>query len=85
MSLAARLGIPLVVTFHGWDLKVGAEAQALTCRLMSASTESAYLAYYVKRVKSSASRRSWSDRLLMLGCPPEKVHTNYLGVDSSVL
>ena len=23
MSLAARLDIPLVVTFHGWDLKVG--------------------------------------------------------------
>jgi colanic acid/amylovoran biosynthesis glycosyltransferase len=27
--------------------------------------------------------RSWRDRIVMLGCPPEKVRTNYLGVDST--
>lgn len=81
MSLAARLDIPLVVTFHGWDLKVGSEAGAHM---------SPYERLYRKRLPRllrQASEivgvsQSWADRLLMLGCPPEKLHTNYLGVDS---
>jgi colanic acid/amylovoran biosynthesis glycosyltransferase len=81
MSLAARLGIPLVVTFHGWDLK---SAEELGPRI------SPYERLYRKRLPRllrQASEiisvsRSWSERLLMLGCPAEKVHTNYLGVDS---
>ena len=28
MRVAARLGIPLIVTFHGWDVKLGAEANS---------------------------------------------------------
>jgi colanic acid/amylovoran biosynthesis glycosyltransferase len=81
MRLAARLRIPLVVTFHGWDLKMGAEVQARM---------SPYERLYRRRLPRllhQASEvicvsQSWADRLLMFGCPPEKVHTNYLGVDS---
>jgi colanic acid/amylovoran biosynthesis glycosyltransferase len=81
MQLAERLRIPLVVTFHGWDLKVGAEVQ---------SRMSPYERLYRRRLPRllrQASEiicvsQSWADRLLMFGCPPEKVHTNYLGVDS---
>jgi colanic acid/amylovoran biosynthesis glycosyltransferase len=81
MRLAARLRIPLIVTFHGWDLKIGAEAQ---------SRMSPYERLYRKRLPHllrQASEvicvsESWADRLLMFGCPREKVHTNYLGVDS---
>jgi colanic acid/amylovoran biosynthesis glycosyltransferase len=81
MRLAARLRIPLVVTFHGWDLKMGAEVQ---------SRMSPYERLYRRRLPRllrQASEvicvsQSWADRLQMFGCPPEKVHTNYLGVDS---
>jgi colanic acid/amylovoran biosynthesis glycosyltransferase len=81
MSLAARLRIPLVVTFHGWDLKSAEEIGAHS---------SLYERLYRKRLPRLLRQarqiicvsQSWSDRLLMLGCPPEKVHTNYLGVDS---
>jgi colanic acid/amylovoran biosynthesis glycosyltransferase len=81
MPLAARLGIPLVVTFHGWDLKVGAEIH---------SRMSLYERLYRKRLPRllrQASEiicvsQSWANRLRKLGCPPENIHTNYLGVDS---
>jgi colanic acid/amylovoran biosynthesis glycosyltransferase len=81
MRLAAHLRIPLVVTFHGWDLKMGVEVQARM---------SPYERLYRRRLPRllrQASEvicvsQSWADRLLTFGCPPEKVHTNYLGVDS---
>jgi colanic acid/amylovoran biosynthesis glycosyltransferase len=82
MPLAVRLGIPLIVTFHGWDVKLGAEAPSLM---------SPYERLYRWRLPRLLRQSSvivcvsehWRDRVLMLGCPPEKVHTNYLGVDSS--
>ena len=82
ISTAARLGIPLVVTFHGWDIKLGAEASApmsLYERLYRSRLP--WLLRDAKKIicVSGSSR----DRLLALGCPPEKAHTNYLGVDST--
>ncbi len=82
ISTAARLGIPLVVTFHGWDVKLGAEASARM---------SPYERLYRRRLpwlfrdakKIICVSGSWRDRVLSLGCPPEKAHTNYLGVDSN--
>jgi glycosyltransferase involved in cell wall biosynthesis len=82
MSVAARLNIPLVVTFHGWDVKLGAEAEGHM---------SPYERLYRRRLPRLLNRstkvisvsRSWQDRVVMLGCPPEKVCTNYLGVDST--
>jgi colanic acid/amylovoran biosynthesis glycosyltransferase len=82
MVVAARLGIPLVVTFHGWDLKSDAELNAHM---------SPYERLYRKRLPRLLRQSSeiicvsqnWRDRVLLLGCPAEKVHTNYLGVDST--
>lgn len=79
MPLAARLGIPLVVTFHGWDVKLGSE-----------TVSSNYERFYRWRLpqlfrKASAIicvSETWRERIVMLGCPPDKVHTNYLGVDT---
>ena len=80
MRVAARLGIPLIVTFHGWDVKLGAEAN---------SHMSLYERLYRWRLPDLLRTSSeiicvsqkWRDRVVMLGCPPDKVHTNYLGVD----
>lgn len=82
MPIADRLGIPLIVTFHGWDVKLGRETQGRV---------SAYERLYRHRLPllfKQASKvicvsRNWADRVIALGCPPEKVQTNYLGVDSS--
>lgn len=81
MPLAVRLGVPLVVTFHGWDVRLGAEI---------AVHKSPYERLYrwrLPRLFDCATAiicvsQMWRDRLLALGCPPEKVHTNYLGVDN---
>ena len=81
LTVAKRLGIPLIVTFHGWDVKLGAEAEA---------PMSLYERLYRRRLPHLLHQssdvicvsRSWRDRVIELGCPPEKVRTNYLGVDS---
>ena len=82
MSVAARLNIPLVVTFHGWDVKLGAEAEG-----HMSPYERLYRRRLPRLLRRSAKvisvSRSWQDRVVMLGCPPEKVCTNYLGVDST--
>jgi colanic acid/amylovoran biosynthesis glycosyltransferase len=80
MPVAVRLGIPLIVTFHGWDVKLGAEAN---------TPMSLYERLYRRRLPDLLRKSSeiicvsqkWRDRVVMLGCPPEKVRTNYLGVD----
>ena len=80
MSVAMRLGIPLIVTFHGWDVKLGAEAD---------THMSLYERVYRRRLPALLRKSSevicvsekWRDRVVALGCPPEKAHTNYLGVD----
>ena len=82
LPIAASLGIPMVVTFHGWDVKLGAEAKVRM---------SAYERLYRRRLPQlfrTADRvicvsKSWHERVLALGCPREKVLTNYLGVDSA--
>ena len=82
IGTAVRLAIPLVVTFHGWDVKLGAEASA---------PMSLYERLYRRRLprlfrdakKVICVSASWRSRVLALGCPPEKAHTNYLGVDST--
>ena len=82
MGVAARLGIPLVVTFHGWDVKLNTETNVPMSRY-----ERLYRSR-LPRLLTQASKvicvsQAWHDRVLQLGCPPDKVHTNYLGVDSS--
>jgi glycosyltransferase involved in cell wall biosynthesis len=81
MPVAARLGIPLFVTFHGWDVKLGAETQA---RMSPYERLYRWRLPLLLRQASAVIcvSNSWRDRVLELGCPPEKVHTNYLGLDS---
>jgi colanic acid/amylovoran biosynthesis glycosyltransferase len=81
MSVAALLNIPLIVTFHGWDVKLGAEAEG-----HMSPYEHLYRRRLPRLLRQSTEvitvSRNWRDRIVMLGCPPEKVRTNYLGVDS---
>jgi colanic acid/amylovoran biosynthesis glycosyltransferase len=82
MSVAARLNIPLVVTFHGWDVKLGAEAEGPI-----SPYEHLYRRRLPRLLRQSTEvitvSRNWQDRIVKLGCPPEKVRTNYLGVDNA--
>jgi colanic acid/amylovoran biosynthesis glycosyltransferase len=81
MTLAERHRIPLVVTLHGWDVRLGREAEG-----RNAPYERVYR-WRLPRLFRQASAivcvsESWRERVLKLGCPADKVHTNYLGVDS---
>jgi colanic acid/amylovoran biosynthesis glycosyltransferase len=80
MPVAGCLGIPLIVTFHGWDVKLGGEADA-----HMSLYERIYRMRLPELLRKSSEiicvSKKWRDRVVMLGCPPEKVHTNYLGVD----
>ncbi len=82
MQVAARLGIPLVVTFHGWDAKIGEE------RLGRITPYERLYRRRLPRLLQQAREvitvsAAWRERLLSLGCPPDKLRTAYLGVDSA--
>ncbi|HEY0786416.1 MAG TPA: glycosyltransferase [Acidobacteriaceae bacterium] len=81
MYLAARLRLPLVVTFHGWDVKLGAETEVAMSRY-----ERLYR-HRLPRLLTQATEvicvsNNYRDRVVQLGCSPDKVRTNYLGIDS---
>jgi glycosyltransferase involved in cell wall biosynthesis len=70
------------VTFHGWDLKLAGEADA------HLSPYERLYRWRLPLLLRQASKivcvsNNWRDRLVRLGCAPEKVQTNYLGVDST--
>ncbi len=81
MFLAARLRLPLVVTFHGWDVKLGAEAMA-----WMSLYERLYRYRLPRLLKQLAQAvcvsNSYRDRVIKLGADQDKVSTNYLGVDT---
>jgi glycosyltransferase involved in cell wall biosynthesis len=82
LPLAAALRVPLITTFHGWDVTVRPSA-------MLASPNATIARYLLRR---AALRRSGGafiavsdyvrDRLLVLGFPPERVIRHYIGVDT---
>jgi colanic acid/amylovoran biosynthesis glycosyltransferase len=82
MPLAAWLGIPLIVTFHGWDVKLGEEIR---------NPMSLYERLYRRRLPRLFQpsntivcvSENWRERVIELGCPPDIAHTNYLGVDTA--
>ena len=81
MFLAARLKLPLVVTFHGWDVKLGAEA---TGRI---SLYERLYRYRIPRLLNQVAQavcvsNNYRDRVIKLGADQGKVSTNYLGVDT---
>jgi glycosyltransferase involved in cell wall biosynthesis len=83
MPLAAALHVPLITTFHGWDVTVRTTA-------MLASPNPTIARYLLRR---AALRRTGAafiavsdyvrDRLLVLGFPPERVVRHYIGVDTT--
>ncbi len=82
MHVASRFGIPLVVTFHGWDAKIGEE------RLGRITPYERLYRRRLPRLLQQAREvitvsAAWRERLVSLGCPPEKLRTAYLGVDSA--
>ena len=72
--LAQRLGIPLIVTFHGYDLT-------------ALATRPGWKPRYRRLYKQAAVLHGVSthicDRLIALGAPPDKVKRHYIGIDLS--
>jgi colanic acid/amylovoran biosynthesis glycosyltransferase len=80
MDIARRLDIPLVVTFHGWELSLEKPARRPT----------RYEAEHLKRRAALFEQAdlvlavsAWlRERVLALGAPPEKTGVHYLGIDT---
>jgi len=72
VPLAKALNIPLVVTFHGFDITIN-------------KPESAYQKLrpqlFEKATKVIAVSRYIQNQLIAYGCPPEKIVTHYIGID----
>lgn len=82
LPLARRLGVPLVTTFHGFDITATDE----TLRRMSARCH-AYLRRR-ERLKREAAvvlavSESIRERLLAAGYPEERVRVHHIGVDTA--
>jgi glycosyltransferase involved in cell wall biosynthesis len=81
MPIAARLGVPLIVTFHGYDVTMSDESLA---------THSLTLRLYVRRRTRLAQAGTMflcaSDflrqRLLTRGFPAERTRVHYIGIDT---
>ncbi|GAB78009.1 putative glycosyltransferase [Austwickia chelonae NBRC 105200] len=75
LPLARRLGLPLVVTFHGWDVVHFPhydDARSWYLRRLPEVFEYASALLPVSNYLRG--------RLLELGAPPEKTHVHYLGI-----
>ena len=79
LPLAARLGVPLVTTFHGFDATLS--TAALLC-------SPAYAHYALGRQHLAqrgdlflCASRFIRERLLAMGFPPERTRVHYIGVD----
>ena len=73
VRLAAELGIPLVITYHGADIAVTRESRA--DRLDRARA-------FAGAQRLIAVSRFIADRLHAAGAPPEKVVVHHIGVDT---
>lgn len=80
LPLAARLGIPLVTTFHGFDATLGS---------LGLLTNPAWTRYALQRGALArrgtlflAASKFLRDKLLALDFPPERVLVHYIGVDT---
>ncbi|MGO9817996.1 MAG: glycosyltransferase [Acidocella sp.] len=79
LPLAARLGVPLVTTFHGFD------ATLSTAALLGSP---AYTHYALRRSRLARQGDLFlcasgfiRERLLAMGFPPERTRVHYIGVD----
>ena len=72
VPLAKALNIPLVVTFHGFDITINrpdSAYQKLRPLLFEKATKVIAVSQYIK------------DQLIAHGCPPEKIVSHYIGID----
>lgn len=79
--MARRFGIPLVVTFHGYDITVPRESigrRGLTTPLYYRRRP----ALFAEASKVIAVSGFIRDRLIEAGCPSEKIVVHYIGVDT---
>ncbi|MBU6449192.1 MAG: glycosyltransferase [Rhodospirillales bacterium] len=83
LPLAARLGIPLVTTFHGFDATLGP---------LGLLANPAWAHYALGRGRLArqgalflAASNFLREKLLALDFPPERVAVHYIGVDSSAI
>jgi glycosyltransferase involved in cell wall biosynthesis len=72
MGACRRLGLPLVVHFHGYDASV---------REVLERYAAGYAAMFRQAAALVAVSRSMRGRLIEMGAPPEAVHYNPCGVD----
>lgn len=80
-GLAKMLGVPLIVTFHGYDITVPREksrAKGITTPLYFRRR----LALFHEAARIIAVSTFIRERLLAEGCPPEKVVVHHIGVDT---
>jgi colanic acid/amylovoran biosynthesis glycosyltransferase len=85
LPLARRLGVPLVVTFHGYDATTSVE------ELRRSPFNSLRRVYVRRRAELArdvrlvvAVSRFIRDRLLAQGWPAEKIVVHYIGVDTDL-
>jgi colanic acid/amylovoran biosynthesis glycosyltransferase len=81
LPVARRLGLPLVVTFHGFDATATDETlrrQSLRTRVYLRRREALKRGAQLLIAVSDFTR----DRLLERGFPPEKIVVHYIGVDT---
>ncbi len=82
MDIAAACNIPLVVSYHGYDVRIPEGQTAPT------PYQRIHLARRARLFKQAALILTASDwlrgELIKLGCAPEKVERHYLGVDRAL-
>ncbi|MGF1480892.1 MAG: glycosyltransferase [Cyanophyceae cyanobacterium] len=82
MALAEKLKIPLVVTFHGFDITLSRQAVWRTGKFLYYQ-----LLFHEEKLQENASAfiavsQFVRSKLLEKGYPPEKVVQHYIGVDT---
>lgn len=83
LPLAARLGVPLVTTFHGFDATLGS---------LGLLSNPAWARYALQRGALArrgtvflAASKFLRDKLLALDFPPDRVLVHYIGVDTQAI
>ena len=83
LPLAARLGVPLVTTFHGFDATLGS---------LGLLSNPAWARYALQRgvlarrgAAFLAASKFLRNKLLALNFPPERVLVHYIGVDTQAI
>jgi colanic acid/amylovoran biosynthesis glycosyltransferase len=73
LTLGRRLGLPVLVTFHGYDISIAARSAGQQRARARVFRDAAHI------IAVSAFIR---DRLLDAGCPPDRVTVHHIGVDT---